>query len=44
MPDKKEFQEGIHYYLDCRHCPFDPKHKKGNQIVSEKFGNLKESH
>ena len=27
----------------CRHCPFTPKHKKGNQILDEKFGHLKEN-
>jgi hypothetical protein len=21
----------------CRHCPFTPKHKKGNTIVNKKF-------
>ena len=63
MADKKEFIQGVHYYLEgerviftalfhsqrgqccgngCRHCPFDPKHKKGNQILDEKFGYLKE--
>lgn len=25
----------------CRHCPYSPKHKKGNQIVNEKFASLK---
>ena len=56
MADKKEFIQGIHYYLEgerviftalfhsqrgqccgngCRHCPFDPKHKKGTQILGE---------
>ena len=27
----------------CRHCPFDPKHKHGNKIVSKEFGYLKEN-
>ena len=65
MEGKKEFQEGVHYYLEgdrviftalfhlqrgqccqnyCRHCPYEPKHKKGNQRVNEKFGSLKENH
>jgi hypothetical protein len=64
MSDKKDFIQGIHYYLEgerviftalfhfergqccgngCRHCPFDPKHKHGNKIVSEEFGYLKEN-
>jgi 2-iminoacetate synthase ThiH len=21
----------------CRHCPYEPKHKKGNQIMQEKY-------
>ena len=21
----------------CRHCPYEPKHKKGNQIIQEKY-------
>ncbi len=21
----------------CRHCPYEPKHKKGNQIVQDKY-------
>jgi len=27
----------------CRHCPFDPKHKHRNKIVSKEFGYLKEN-
>ena len=27
----------------CRHCPFDPKHKSGNDVIAKKFGNLKEN-
>jgi len=64
MSDKKDFIQGIHYYLEgerviftalfhfergqccgngCRHCPYTPKHKHGNKIVSEEFGYLKEN-
>jgi biotin synthase-like enzyme len=25
----------------CRHCPYESKHKKGNQIVAEEFARLK---
>jgi hypothetical protein len=25
----------------CRHCPFDPKHKKGNQEIKKEFADLK---
>jgi len=25
----------------CRHCPYESKHKKGNQIVSKEFADLK---
>ena len=21
----------------CRHCPYEPKHKKGNQIMQDKY-------
>ena len=21
----------------CKHCPYEPKHKKGNQIVQDKY-------
>jgi len=59
---KKDFIQGIHYYLEgerviftslfhvergqccgnsCRHCPYEPKHKKGTIIVEEKFAHLK---
>mgnify|MGYP003351914309 FL=1 len=27
----------------CRHCPYTPKHKKGNKIPAEEFVKLKES-
>ena len=27
----------------CRHCPYTPKAKKGNQILDEKFGYLREN-
>jgi hypothetical protein len=27
----------------CRHCPYDPKHKKGNQVVDKKFASLKKN-
>jgi len=27
----------------CRHCPYTPKAKKGNQILDEKFGHLREN-
>jgi len=64
MLEKKDFIQGVHYYLEgdrviftalfhlergqccqnyCRHCPFDPKYKKGNQIVREEFGHLKKN-
>jgi hypothetical protein len=64
MSDKKDFIQGVHYYLEgdriiftalfhlergeccqnyCRHCPFDPRHKKGNQIINEEFGYLRKS-
>jgi len=64
MSDKKDFIQGIHYYLEgerviftalfhfqrgqccgngCRHCPYAPKHKHGNKIVSKEFGYLKEN-
>ena len=26
----------------CRHCPYEPKHKKGNQIVQDKYLATKE--
>jgi Family of unknown function (DUF5522) len=26
----------------CRHCPYNPKHKKGNKILAKEFGHLKE--
>ena len=25
----------------CRHCPYDPKHQKGNKVVKEEFVSLK---
>lgn len=25
----------------CRHCPYEPKHKKGNTNIQEKFASLK---
>jgi hypothetical protein len=28
----------------CRHCPFDPKHKRGNEVVAKEFLNLKEEY
>lgn len=28
---------------ECRHCPFYPKHKRGTDLVDEKFAHLKES-
>ena len=54
--NKKEFIQGVHYYLEngkvvftelyhkergsccgnnCRHCPYDPKNKKGEQKLKE---------
>lgn len=27
----------------CRHCPYDPKHKKGTTEVAEEFVSLKKS-
>lgn len=27
----------------CRHCPYDPKHKKGTVEVREEFADLKKS-
>ena len=54
--NKKEFIQGVHYYLEngkvvftelyhkergsccggkCRHCPFDPKYKKGERKLKE---------
>ena len=62
MSEKKDFIQGIHYYLEgdrvifttlfhfqrgqccgnqCRHCPYDPKHQKGNIIIREEFEYLK---
>ena len=53
---KKEFIEGVHYYMEngmivftekyllergyccnkkCRHCPFDPEHKKGEKKLKK---------
>ena len=26
----------------CRHCPYEPKHKKGNQIIHDKYLATKE--
>lgn len=60
---KKDFIQGIHYYLEgerviftslfhfqrgqccgngCRHCPYTKPHKKGNEILDEKFEYLNE--
>jgi len=25
----------------CKHCPYTPKHKKGNVVVAKEFSNLK---
>ena len=59
---KKDFIQGIHYYLEgdrviftslfhlqrgqccgngCRHCPYEPKHKKGNTILKKEFEYLR---
>lgn len=27
----------------CRHCPYDPSHKKGTQLVKKEFAKLKKS-
>ena len=27
---------------ECRHCPYNPKHKRSNDQVDEKFAHLKE--
>ena len=27
----------------CRHCPYDPKHIKGNTILDQKFAYFKKS-
>ena len=27
----------------CRHCPYDPKHKKGTTEPQKEFGSLKKS-
>lgn len=27
----------------CRHCPYEPKYEKNNNIVEEKFASLKEN-
>jgi len=25
----------------CRHCPYEPRHKRGNKILDEKFAHSK---
>jgi hypothetical protein len=58
MKEKKDFIQGIHYYLEkdrviftalfhsqrgqccgngCRHCPYEPRHKKGTIFINKKI-------